>query len=142
MRDEILGTRDEGIWVKYELIIIIFMVLDEKSFLFAVRIVKFYQYMMNNKKEFVLFKQILRSGTSIGANIKEAKYAQSVADMISKYSIARKEANETIYWLKLLKETDIIDDNSYSSLNNDCEELIKILTTSIKTLKAKESNGN
>ncbi|MBR6041379.1 MAG: four helix bundle protein [Paludibacteraceae bacterium] len=118
------------------------MVLDEKSFLFAVRIVKFYQYMMNNKKEFVLFKQILRSGTSIGANIKEAKYAQSVADMISKYSIARKEANETIYWLKLLKETDIIDNNSYSSLNNDCEELIKILTTSIKTLKAKESNGN
>ncbi len=116
------------------------MIIQEKSFAFAIRIVNLFKYMNEQKREFVLSKQILRSGTSIGANAREAQYAQSIADLISKYGIALKEANETAYWLALFKETDYISEEEYESINNDCEELIKLLTTTIKTLKTKSNN--
>lgn len=118
------------------------MVIQDKSLAFAIRIVNLYKYMSEQKKEFVLSKQILKSGTSIGANAREAQYAQSTADMVSKYSIALKEANETAYWLIIYKETSYISVEEYESLNNDCEELIKLLTKTLKTLKAKISNGD
>lgn len=93
--------------------------------------------MAEDKKEFVLSKQILRGGTSIGANLCEAEFSQSTADMVSKYSIALKEANETKYWIELLNATDYIDDVQYNSLKNDCVEIIKLLVSSVKTLKSK-----
>jgi four helix bundle protein len=99
--------------------------------------VKLYQY-LREKKESVLSKQLLRSGTSIGANIAEGKYAQSKDDFINKNSVALKEASETLYWLELLHETGFIPDgDSYLSLYTDCEELIRILVSSIKTAKGK-----
>ena len=111
-------------------------VLEVKSKAFALRIIKLYQC-LRGTKESVLSKQILRSGTSIGANIAEGKYAQSKDDFINKNSIALKEASETLYWLELLHETGFIpDSDSYQSLYTDCEELICILVASIKTAKA------
>ena len=107
-------------------------VLVDKSFKFAVRIVKLYKYLSENKKEFILSKQVLRSGTSIGANINEAQEAQSRNDFISKLSISLKEARETNYWIKLLKETD--------NILNDLIELIKLLVTIIKSTKKNLSN--
>lgn len=107
----------------------------EKSKKFALRIIKMYQYLCNEKNEYVLSKQVLRSGTSIGANIRESKRAQSTADFISKQEIALKEADETQYWLELLHESGFIDDSMYSSINADCEEIIKLLVSSIKTSK-------
>ena len=110
-------------------------ILAEKSIDFSARIVKCHHFLCKEKKEFVLSKQIYRSGTSIGANIHEGIFAQSKADFISKLSIALKEAGETSYWLKLLYKTNFLDERSFTSLHNDCEELIKILTATIKSSK-------
>ncbi len=112
-------------------------IMEEKSMNFAIRIVHLSNYLQNEKREYVLSKQILKSGTSIGANIHESKGAQSVADFISKLSIALKEASETKFWLKLLCKTDYISEKEFESLYNDCNELAKILTTAIKTSKEK-----
>lgn len=105
----------------------------EKSFEFAVRIVNLYKYMIREHKEYVLSKQLLRCGTSIGANIAEAQRGQSKADFYSKMSIALKEANETHYWLKLLYRTDFLNKEQYDSLNKDVLELLGILTAICKT---------
>ena len=107
----------------------------EKSKKFAVRIVKLSKYLQEEKQEFVLSKQLLRSGTSIGANTRERLNAQSNADFANKLSIALKEADETQYWLELLYESEIIDENIFCSLNNDLKEIIAIITSSIKTAK-------
>jgi four helix bundle protein len=101
-------------------------ILREKSYKFAVRIVKLSQFLQQNKREFILNKQVLRSGTSIGALIREAEYAQSTADYINKFSISLKEANETAYWLSLFKDTNYIEIKLYESLNNDCNELVSL----------------
>ena len=110
-------------------------IIDQKSKAFAVRIVRFTRYLQEEKKEFVLSKQILRSGASIGAKTRERKNAQSKADFVSKLSIALKEADETQYWLELLYESDILDKTMYNSLNNDLKEIIAIITLSIITAK-------
>ncbi len=103
--------------------------LYKKSYAFAVRIVKFYQFLSSEKREFILSKQLLRSGTSIGANISEANGAISKADFSAKLSISYKECLETKYWLNLLKDTDIIDDSIFQSMFDDADELAKILYT-------------
>ena len=110
-------------------------ILKEKSFAFAIRIVKLYQYMCNDLKEYVLGKQVLRSGTAIGALIHEGEFAQSKPDFINKLSIALKEANETLYWLNILHDTDYLNIEIYKSLKSDNEEIIKLLIPSIKTAK-------
>ncbi len=97
--------------------------------------IKLFQFLAAEKKEFVLSKQVLRSGTSIGANIEEANQGESKADFIHKLCIANKEAFETNYWLRLLRDSNIITPKQSESLINDCEELQKLLTASIKTLK-------
>ena len=109
--------------------------LHQKTVDFAVRIVKFYKYLCEEKKEFVMSKQILRCGTSIGANVRESKNAQSRMDFLNKLNIALKEADETEYWLDLLHATNYLDDTQYESVNSDCAELIKLLTSIIKKLK-------
>ena len=106
-------------------------VVADKSKNFAIRIIKFYKYLCDEKKEFVLSKQILRSGTSIGANIRESKNAQSKADFISKMNIALKEADETAYWMELLWESEIIEKSQVKDLYELNTELIKLLTVSI-----------
>lgn len=111
--------------------------MRQKSKDFAVRIVRMYKFLTEQHKEFVLSKQTLRSGTSIGANIAEAFVAQSEADFIAKLHIARKEASETAYWLDLLHDTEYLNDEVFVSINTDCEELLKLLTSSIKTMKSK-----
>jgi len=110
-------------------------ILKIKSYKFAIRVVKLYQFLVKEKKEFVLSKQILRAGTAIGALIREAEFGQSKADFINKMSIALKEANETIYWLEILKDTDYINEKLFQSLYADCEELIKMFVATIKTSK-------
>ncbi|MDR3188065.1 MAG: four helix bundle protein [Prevotellaceae bacterium] len=110
-------------------------ILKTKSFRFAVRIVNLYKHLNGEKREFVLSKQILRSGTSVGAMIREAEYSESKDDFIHKMSIAQKEANETIYWLELLCETEYISGNEFESINPDAIELIKLITASIRTAK-------
>ena len=109
--------------------------VERKSFLFAVRIVNLAKHLNTSKKENILSKQLLRSGTSIGANIAEAEQAQSRADFISKMSIALKEAVETNYWLRLLQATDYLSEAEFSSIHSDCRELEKMLTAIIKTAK-------
>ncbi len=104
-----------------------------KSKAFAIRIVKLSKYLNDNKKEYVLSKQILKSGTSIGANVKEAIRGQSKADFYAKMNIALKEASETEYWLEILNETDYIENNLFESVYFDCQELIKILMSITKT---------
>src|SRR5581483_8879425 len=99
--------------------------VKDKSYKFAVRIVSLYKYLVNEKKEYVLSRQVLRSGTSIGANIKEATQAESRADFTHKMAIALKEASETEYWLELLKETDFLNQENYDSLQADCQELLR-----------------
>ena len=110
-------------------------ILKTKSFLFAVRIIKLAQYLQKEKGEYILSKQIIRSGTSIGALVREAEFGQSKADFVHKLSIALKEANETEFWLSLLKDTDYIDERLAESLLDDCSEIIPILISSIKTAK-------
>jgi four helix bundle protein len=110
-------------------------ILLTKSYSFALRIVKLSQYLVEEKKEFVLSKQILRSGTSVGANIEEVNQAESKADFIHKLSISNKEAFETHYWLRLLRDSNYLTDKLAESLLNDCDEVQKLLVSSIKTAK-------
>ncbi|VAW52423.1 hypothetical protein MNBD_GAMMA05-743 [hydrothermal vent metagenome] len=112
-------------------------VLKDKSFSFALRVVKLAKYLKCDKKEYVISKQILRSGTSIGALVCEAEYAQSKPDFINKLSISLKEASETYYWLRLLYEGDYISVIMFDSIKPQINELIKILTSSINTAKDK-----
>jgi len=110
-------------------------IIGEKSLAYAIRIVKLYKYLYENKRETVLSKQLLRSGTSIGANTRESKNAQSRNDFLNKLNIALKEADETEYWLELLYQTEYLDEKEYQSIQKDTSELIKILTSIIKKLK-------
>lgn len=116
--------------------------LKTKSKAFALRIIKMYNYLCEQKKEYVMSKQVLRSGTSIGANVAEAFFAQSDADFIAKLYISRKEAGETLYWIDLLKESGYLSDDVATSISDDCDELLKLLTSSIKTMKSKRSPRN
>ena len=109
--------------------------IEEKSFHFAVRIVKLCKFLQEERKEYILSKQLMRSGTSIGANIIESQQAQSRADFVSKLNIALKEAVETNYWLRLLQATDYLTDSEYTSVITDCRELEKLLTAIIKTTR-------
>lgn len=110
-------------------------ILKEKSFHFAVRIVNLYKFLKKEHNEYILSQQLIRSGTSIGAIIREAEHAESTKDFIHKLSIGLKEANESKYWLDLLIATDFITKKMYDSLNKDCEELLKMLTASVITSK-------
>ncbi len=110
-------------------------VIQTKSRDFAIRIVSCYKFLTEQKNEYVMSKQLLRCGTSIGANTRESKNAQSRLDFLNKLNIALKEADESEYWLDLLHATNYIDDTMYESLNSDCAELIKLLTSIIKKLK-------
>ena len=114
-------------------------ILEEKSFGLALRIVKLHKYLQKNHKEYVLSKQILRSGTSIGALMSEAKYAQSTADYLNKQYIALKEANETKYWILLLRESEYLNKKMFDSIFPQIEEIIKMLVSSTKTIKEKIS---
>ncbi len=107
--------------------------IKDKSFKFAIRIVNLYKYLCTEKQEYVLSKQLLRSGTSIGANVSEAQRGQSKPDFVSKMNIALKEANETEYWLRLLYETDYLDENQFESLYKDVDEIISLLISICKT---------
>lgn len=108
-------------------------IIEVKSFDFSVRVVNLYRFLTEEKKEFVLSKQILRSGTSIGANVSEGEKGQSKADFYSKMSIALKEANETDYWLRLLNATGYINETQFLSLENNVKELIALLTSICKS---------
>ena len=108
-------------------------IIETKSFDFAVRIVNLYKYLTETKKEFVLSKQLLRSGTSIGANISEAECGQSKADFYAKMSISLKEANETYYWLKLLYQTEHLNQKQFESIENNIKEIIALLTSICKS---------
>ena len=110
-------------------------ILRLKSYKFALRIVEMYKLLSSERKEFVLSKQVLRSGTSVGALIKEAEHAQSKADFLNKMNIALKEINETEYWLMLLKDSSYLSLTEYESINKDCVELIRLLASTVKTLK-------
>lgn len=112
-------------------------IVAEKSYSFAIRIVNLYKLLSSERKEFVLSKQLLKSGTSIVALIKKAEHAQSKADFLNKMNIALKEANETGYWLMLLKDTQFINNQEYISVDDDCEEIIKLLASIVKTTKQK-----
>ena len=109
-------------------------ILKSKSYAFALRVVKLYKY-LNDNKEYVLSKQLLRSGTAVGALVREAEFGQSKADFTSKLSIALKEANETHYWLSLLRDSGYIDVKMYDSILPEIEELIRLLVSSVKTAK-------
>ena len=111
--------------------------IQSKSREFAIRIINCYKFLTEEQKEFVMSKQLLRCGTSIGANTRESKNAQSRMDFLNKLNVALKEADETEYWLELLYATDYLDKKMYDSINTDCVELIKLLTAIIKTLKEK-----
>ncbi len=116
-------------------------IVHNKSYNFALRIIKAYKYLTTEKKEFVLSKQLLRSGTAIGAMIREAKFAQSRADFINKLSIGLKEANETLYWLELLSDAEYIDEKTFVSIHNDANELTSILVSIVKTTKGVNLNS-
>lgn len=111
-------------------------IIEDKSFQFAVRIVRLYNHLVDTKKEHVLSKQLLRAGTGIGANVAEAQQAQSKADFISKAAIALKETTESKYWIRLLYATDYLSNAEYQSILSDCIEIEKILTTIVKTAKS------
>jgi len=115
-------------------------VLVDKTLAFAIRIVKCYQYLNEQKKEAVMSKQLLRCGTSIGANVHESVYAQSRSDFISKLSISLKEASETSYWLTLLNRTEYVDSKVYESMKKDIDEICRIIISTIKTTKGNEKN--
>lgn len=113
-------------------------VLLEKTLAFAIRVVNCNKFLVNDKKELIMSKQLLRCGTSIGANSYEAVYAQSKSDFISKLSIALKEASETSYWLMLLHRTSYLEGDPYNSMRTDLDEIIRILVKTIKTTKNNE----
>ena len=112
-------------------------ILQKKSFQFSIEIVNIYKHLSQEKKEFVLSKQLLRSGTSIGANTSEANFGQSPKDFVHKLRISRKEANESLYWLNLLYATEYISNEAHVKLTNSCIELLKILTSIIITMERK-----
>ena len=114
--------------------------IQDESKAFAIRIINLYKYLRENKHEFVLSKQLLRSGTSIGANISESVFGQSDMDFISKLSIALKESNETRYWLELLHETSYSDDKQFISIYDDCEKIKATLINIINTTKKNRKN--
>ena len=109
--------------------------VKDKSFAFAIRAVKLYKILCDERKEYVLSKQMMRSATAIGALVRESEHAQSKADFINKLSIALKEANETEYWLQLLRYTDYLNEAEYGSIAADCKELLRLLISIIKTTK-------
>ena len=111
--------------------------MKDKSLAFAIRIVNLYKYLAEEKKEFVLSKQLLRCGTSVGAMMREAEHSESKVDFIHKLSIAQKEINETLYWLELLLATKYLTQQEYDSINENAIELIKLITSSLKTAKLK-----
>lgn len=110
-------------------------VIAAKSYAFAIRIIKLYNFLSAGKKEFVLSKQVLKSGTAIGALVREAEHAQSKSDFLNKMNIALKEANETEYWLMLLKDTGYIQQDEFDSIIKDCEEVLKLLVSIVKSTK-------
>ena len=110
-------------------------IVAQKSYDFAIRVVKLYKYLSKEHNEYVLSKQVLRSGTAIGALIREAKFAQSKADFISKMSIALKEANETHYWIDLLHDTEYINNNMYLNIEKDINEIVSLLVSIVKSSK-------
>lgn len=114
-------------------------IIKDKSFAFAVRIVRLYQHLCDSKREFVLSKQLLRSVTAVGALVREAQNAESTADFIHKLGLAQKECDESIYWLELLKETEYLTANDFESLNNEAIEILKMLRSAIITSKKKLS---
>lgn len=114
--------------------------VSNKSYALALRVVKAYVFLKDEKKEYVLSKQLLKSGTSIGAQIREAKFAQSRADFISKMSIGLKEANETQYWLELLHDAGFLDEKSFMSIHGDAEEVTAMLVSIVKKAKATEAD--
>jgi len=115
-------------------------IIQKKSYAFALRIIELYEYLVKEKKEFVLSKQVLKSGTSIGANIEEAIGAQSDKDFLSKVSVAYKEARETHYWIRLLRDSHYLDSKLPETILTDCEELIRIIGSINKTIKRKLYN--
>jgi len=136
---------DYGLWVMdygYE---INFMserksILKDDSYKFAITIIKLYKNLIDSKREYILSKQILKSGTSIGAMIREAQNAESTNDFIHKLAIAQKECDETVYWLELLKDSDFIELNDFTRIHNDASSLLKMLKSAILTTKQKTHN--
>ena len=112
-------------------------ILKDKSFAFAIQIVKTYKVLVEEKKEYVMSKQLLRSGTSVGANIREAKNAESTNDFIHKLGISQKECDETLYWLELLKETEYLGHESFSRLSDQANQILKMIRSTILTIKQK-----
>ena len=110
-------------------------IIKNKSFSFAIRIIKLYKFLVENKKEYILSKQLLRSGTAIGALVRESKNAESSADFVHKLGMAQKENDETLYWLELLFETNYLDEKEYVSIQQDANELLKMIRSSIMTSK-------
>ncbi len=110
-------------------------VVMTKSYSFAVRVINLYRFLSTDQKEYVLSKQVLRSGTAIGALIMESEHAQSKADFLNKMNVALKEANETKYWLMLLKDTKYISDGEFDSMHTDCAEILKLLASIVKSTK-------
>jgi len=115
-------------------------IIKDKSYSFALRIIKAYKYLTQEQREFVLSKQVLRSGTAIGALVWESVHAQSKADFINKINISLKEANETEYWLMLLKDSEYMDEKTFISIHKDCDELIRLLVSILKTSKGTNDN--
>ena len=116
-------------------------VVKEKSFAFALRVVKLNRYLQAERREYVLSKQLLRSGTAIGALVREAEQAESKADFVHKLAIALKEANETDYWIELLYQSELIDEKGFDSIKPDAVELIKLLISIIKTTRQQLAGG-
>lgn len=110
-------------------------VVKVKSYAFAIRIIKLYKFLVKDKKEYTWSKQVLRSGTAIGALIMEAEHGQSKADFLNKMNVALKEANETKYWLMLLKDTNYISEEEFASMQKDSDELLKLLISIVKSTK-------
>ena len=114
--------------------------LTKKSYIFGVRIVKMVKFIKCSPKEYGMINQVFRSGTAIGALVSEAAYAQSPADFINKLSVALKECNETLYWLNILKDTEYLNEKEFESVSTDCQELLALLISSIKTTKQNNEN--
>jgi four helix bundle protein len=124
---------DDGQWTKKEGMMK--NIIAIKSYAFAIRIVKAFKVLTDEKRDYTLSRQLLKSGTAIGALVKEAEHAQSKPDFLNKMNIALKEANETEYWLMLLKDTDYLTSDLYESLMNDCREILRLLISIVKTTK-------
>jgi four helix bundle protein len=112
-------------------------ILKDKSFAFAIEIVKTYKALVEEKREYVMSKQLLRSGTSVGANIREAKNAESTNDFIHKLGISQKECDETLYWLELLKETEYLNQDAFGNLSDQANQILKMIRSTILTIQQK-----